>query len=67
MTLHIQLAKNLFNLKDTVITCQVFIQRHMYEQNFFPKSHVFFHDSFTATRIEINAFTASLVTHCIRF
>lgn len=44
--LHIQLAKqtkqkkNLFNLKDTVITFQIFIQRHIYEQNLLPKSHI---------------------------
>lgn len=29
VTVHIQLAKNLFNLKDTLITCQIFIQRHI--------------------------------------
>lgn len=36
ITLYIQLVKNLFNLKDTVITCQIFIQRHMYVRIKFP-------------------------------
>ena len=40
VTVHRQLAKNLFHLKGTAITCQIFIQRHVYEQNLLPKSHI---------------------------